>query len=103
MSEIGYNIQAMRTKTSIVLVVLLLSLAAPFSLHISVSNDITILVTLDVCSAAGAALSVNADTTVIQERSCELVPPVFSGYALLPNPENYRSIFRSKEIRPPEA
>lgn len=49
----------MRIRTVLILIALSVSIISPLSAHISVSSNGTFLITLDVCIAAGCALSVN--------------------------------------------
>ena len=93
----------MKLKAALVLVAFFLSLAAPLSVQISASGGAPILVTLDVCNAAGAALSVNADIPGIQEYPCLLAPPAFSGYVDISHPESFLPITASNQGHPPEA
>jgi hypothetical protein len=57
---------------------------------------------LDVCNIAGAALSVNTDTTVIQECFFDLVRPAFSNYVNPSNPDYLSLMLASKQKRPPK-
>jgi len=92
----------MGTKAAILLVALLLSLAAPVSIQICASADAPVFVTLDVCNAAGTVLSLNAGMPVIQERTCEIVPPAFTGYINVSNLRAAPLNLTYKHYHPPE-
>ncbi len=93
----------MKMKAAIVIAALLLSMAAPFSLHISASDSVPVLVTFNVCNAADGMLSVNADIPVIQECSFTLAYSALFEYINLSNPDYFSSIIAFKQERPPEA
>lgn len=101
--KISRRIRRMKIKAAILVAALLLSATAPFSIHISVSQNVPVLISLDICNASVAALSVNADATVIQESSFKLVIPAFSGYVSPPDPGYLSLMLPSKQERPPEA
>jgi hypothetical protein len=93
----------MKIRAAIMVVALLLSLAAPLSIHISATNSAPVLVSLDVCDAAGTTLSLNADIPAIQERPIVLVESALSGYVVPPVPDCFSSVLPAREERPPEA
>jgi hypothetical protein len=93
----------MKIKAALVVVALLLSMTAPFSVHISGSDGVPVLVSLNVCSAAGAALTANTDVTVIQECSFELFLPTVSGHINLCDSNYFSLVLISNQERPPEA
>ncbi len=101
--KISRRIRRMKITAAILVAALLLSVTAPFSIHISVSQNVPVLVSLDICSASVAVLSVNADTSLIQESSLKLVIPAFSGYISPSNPGYLSLMLASKQERPPEA
>jgi hypothetical protein len=92
----------MKMSTVLLLVSLMLTIAAPFTLNISPSDNATVLLTLDVCNASQSAISVNADTLAVQESICTLAPASLSGYiqtVYCPS-KPFVSVF--KKDRPPE-
>lgn len=93
----------MKIRAAIVVVALLLSMAAPFSIQISGSGGVPVFVSLNVCNAASATLTVNADVTVIQECSFELFLPTVSGYINISKPNYISLMLTSSQERPPEA
>jgi len=72
----------MRLKALIVLIALITSILTPVSFGVySVDNKTTVIVTLDLCSAAaGHAVSVNTESAVIYESPCRLVQLMFAGF-----------------------
>jgi hypothetical protein len=70
----------MKYSSIILLAVLCLSLASPLTLHLASAGHQEHLVTLDVCHASDASLSVNADSPVLFESPCSLRTLEFSGF-----------------------
>lgn len=63
-----------------ILAVICLSLASPLTLHLASAGHEERFVTLDVCHATDASLSVNADSPVLYESPCSLRTLEFSGF-----------------------
>jgi|Deesub1362A_J573_1020465.scaffolds.fasta_scaffold21878_2 hypothetical protein len=71
----------MRLKALIVLIALITSILTPVSFGVySIDNQTTVIVTLDLCSAAGHSLSVNTESAVLYESPSRLVQLMFAGF-----------------------
>jgi len=73
----------MKLKSLLVLIMLIASVVVPAKLYISTSQNsqMTIIITLDVCHASDASLSVNTDIPSLHECLCN--PVLFESEALL--------------------
>lgn len=70
----------MRLSSIILLAVLCFSLVSPLTMHLASAGQEEHLVTLDVCHATDASLSVNADSPVLYECPCSPFTPEFAGF-----------------------
>lgn len=70
----------MRPNSVILLAVLCLSLVSPLTIHLAPAGQGEHFVTLDVCHASDASLSVNADSPVLYESPSRLLAPGFAGF-----------------------
>ena len=71
----------MRLKALIVLIALITSILTPLSIGVySIDNKTTVILTLDLCSAAGHTLSVNTENAVIYESPCRFIQLMFAGF-----------------------
>jgi hypothetical protein len=93
----------MRIKAVIVLATLLLTLTAPFSIHLSGTGDTAIIITPDVCNASNTSLSVNADSPVIFQCIVTISPQPFTQIINICDLFSFTSISISKPEYPPEA
>jgi hypothetical protein len=84
------------------LIVLLFSVSSPLTITQSSNEEVAYLVALDVCSGAGSAVSVNADSPAIQEWPCKTGPAGFSGYVELIEFSANPSVLSFTDERPPK-
>lgn len=95
----------MQLKSLLMLIILIASIVAPFKIHISTSQNFkkTIIVTLDVCHASDASLSVNTDSPSLHECPCK--PPLlqFEGFCESSEPFMVTFLISFQEERPPKA
>ena len=70
----------MRLSSLILLTVLCLALMSPLTVHLASAGQEEHLVTLDVCHASDASLSVNADNPVLFESPFRPLTPEFAGF-----------------------
>ena len=92
----------MKLSVILLLVSLMLTLTAPCTFTISLSDNVTVLVTHDVCNASHAAISANADTPAVQQSICTLVPVGPAGYIETDKRQAKAFIVVFNEDHPPE-
>lgn len=93
----------MKISTFFLLASLMLTITAPFTLHISPADNITVLVTLDVCHASNAAISVNGETPAVQQSIFILALYSLTEYYDAANFPTKPSVVISQKDRPPKA
>jgi hypothetical protein len=93
----------MRIKSSFILLVLSFWICMPLSVQPVPSNNGSVMAALDVCHAAGTAVSVNADMPVMHENCFTITLPEFThlrefGFFSRPS-----AILSSRLERPPKS
>lgn len=91
----------MKTRCWLVLLALSLSLLSPLSINISPSDKDTFIVTLDVCHAAGSAVSLNSDMPVIYDHPVGMRSLEFAGFVATSDYRTDRDILSFQLERPP--
>jgi hypothetical protein len=90
-------------KTAIVtFVVLFISIMSPLSMNMFPADETPYILTLDVCNASGAAMSVNADASVIHEDRYQIFLPEFSCFHNMASPVLIAFLIPFQDERPPE-
>jgi len=94
----------MRAKSLLVLIILIVSIAAPFKLRISTSQNskVAFIITINVCHASDASLSVNTDSPSLYECHCKLPLPQFVGIYEKGETAITSFLMLFKKERPPE-
>ncbi len=90
-----------KTKTIFILVTLVVSIISPLTVHISVSLNGTFLLNLDVCSAAGHALSTNQDMPYLYENQFRFPVLVFTDLVKDSNPSFNPVLIAFQKEHPP--
>jgi hypothetical protein len=85
------------------LIVLFSALCSPLTIAVSPYDHESCLVTLDVCNASHGAVSVNADSPVIQACFSHTFPLAFAGYVEVLDPSFKPAVFSFTQERPPKA
>lgn len=88
-----------------VLILLALSvfIISPLSIQVSPSDKGTCIAALDVCHAAGSAVSLNADAPAVLECPCGFHPLELSGLADISNRHFHPNVLFSRLERPPKS
>ncbi len=93
----------MRVKALIVLIALISSIMTPVSFNVySSKNKTTIIVTLDVCNAAGHSVSVNSESAIVYELPCRFVQLMFNGFYEIIEPAFFQFILAFLSDHPPK-
>ena len=94
----------MKLKSLLVLIFLIVSIAAPFKLQISTSQNskIAFIFTLNVCHASDASLSVNTDSPSLYACPCKPPLPQFDGFYVKSEPPMARLLMTFQKERPPK-
>lgn len=95
------QLSRMKMQATLIMITLCLSLSTPLSISLSPANDHTYITTIDVCDALAGAVSVNADTPVLQEYSCTLCRPGLCEYSDVIDPTCKSSSMAFQIERPP--
>lgn len=93
----------MKSSAALLLVSLMLSIAAPFTIHISATDDVDALITLDLCNASHSSISVNSDSPAVQEATCCVAPAGLAGHIETDYRNSVPFVPGFKEDRPPKA
>lgn len=93
----------MKFSSSILLIILCFSLAAPLTVHLASAGQEEHLVTLDVCHTTDASFSVNADNPVLFETTCRPQIPELAGFHEPGSMVVTSGIFPLQAERPPQA
>jgi hypothetical protein len=94
----------MKLKSLLVLIILIVSVATPFKLRISISQNskVAFIFALNVCHASDASLSVNMDSPSLYECPCKLPLPQFDGFYEKSEPLMATYLTSFQKERPPE-
>ena len=84
----------------VLLSLLIVIILSPLSINLSVSDKCACIVSLDVCHAS-AAVSVNSEMPVIDERPCTMCPVELGGFIGISDNGPWPNILSSKIERPP--
>jgi hypothetical protein len=84
------------------LIVLFLAMCAPLTIAAFPYDHESCLITLDVCNASHSAVSVNADSPVVQASYSHLYSLAFFGYVDILDPSFKLAVFAFTHERPPK-
>lgn len=93
----------MRKSVACLLVVLVMGILSPVSLHFTSTGDRQVLVTLDVCHAHSAAVSASADVPVIAEAPVVMPAVCCESFFEATSPLLYDLFTPSLDEDPPKA
>ena len=86
----------------VLLSLLIVIILSPISINLSVSDKCACIVSLDVCHAS-AAVSVNSQMPVIDERPCTMCHAELGGFVGISDHSPRPDLFSSKIERPPRS
>jgi hypothetical protein len=95
------KIQGMKMRTVLILAALVFSIVLPLKIHVPLSDDNGHVLALDVCSAGGSNVSLNAHMPVIHQCTCKLCLLDFDGFYRISNPPFTPFCLPLQKDRPP--